>query len=183
MDRTVSFRIDDARLSRLDALVVKKGGRGPFLRQMVDAVLRSTGVQKETAPSPIVRSPEGTSDRIYLRLDPAEADAVRRHANARQMPAATWVTTLVRRHVDVSAPVEAGLREELLNCRQQLQRIGRNINQLAKAANTAALAENASEIAMQLRPLQKLRAEVKSAVDAIGQATMGELSYWDGPDA
>ena len=63
------------------------------------------------------------------------------------MTPATWAMALVRRHIGIAAPVDRELREELLNCRQALQRIGRNVNQIARAANKMALADNAAEIA------------------------------------
>ena len=71
------------------------------------------------------------------------------------------------------------LREELLNCRQALQRIGRNVNQIARAANKMALADNAAEIAGELQKVNDLRAAIGAAVEGIGAATKADLSYWE----
>src|SRR3546814_16242042 len=87
------------------------------------------------------------------------------------MTPATWAMALVRRHIGIAAPVDRELREELLNCRQALQRIGRNVNQIARAANQMALADNAAEIAGELHKVNDLRAATGAAVDGIGDAT------------
>src|SRR3546814_4929631 len=73
------------------------------------------------------------------------------------------------------------LREELLNCRQALQRIGRNVNQIARAANKMALADNAAEIAGELHKVNDLRAAIGAAVEGIGAATKAALVYWEVP--
>jgi hypothetical protein len=87
---------------------------------------------------------------------------------------------LVRRHIGIAAPVDRELREELLNCRQALQRIGRNVDQIARAANKMALADNAAEIAGELQKVNDLRAAIGAAV-GIGAATKADLSYWRFP--
>ena len=94
-------------------------------------------------------------------------------------PFTTWAMALVRRHIGIAAPVDRELREELLNCRQALQRIGRNVNQIARAANKMALADNAAEIAGELQKVNDLRAAIGAAVEGIGAATKADLSYWE----
>src|SRR3546814_6039074 len=96
---------------------------------------------------------------------------------------ATWAMALVRRHIGIAAPVDRELREELLNCRQALQRIGRNVNQIARAANKMALADNAAEIAGELHKVNELRAEIGPAVEGIGAAPKAEIVYWQVPGA
>src|SRR3546814_3125137 len=50
MEKTLGFKIEAAKLAKIDALAQKRGGRGPFMRQLVDAVLRQTGAAIEAAP-------------------------------------------------------------------------------------------------------------------------------------
>src|SRR3546814_1788867 len=50
MEKTLGFEIEAAKLAKIDALAQTRGGRGPFMRQLVDAVLRQSGAAIEAAP-------------------------------------------------------------------------------------------------------------------------------------
>ena len=177
----LAFRIEAGKLTMLDALARSRGGRGPFMRQLVDAVLRQSGVTfEETKPS--ADKEQSAQKRLpRLSLTDTEMIVLRHRAAERRMTPTTWATLLVRLRLGIAAPVDRELMEELLNCRQALQRIGRNVNQLARAANRMALADNAAEIADELRKLNELRAAIGAAVDGIGAATKADLSYWEVP--
>lgn len=177
MQKTFSFKIEDAKIAKIDALAQTRGGRGPFMRQMVDAVLRQSGASTEA--DAVAERETAASHRLYLRPTETELAVIRHRAKERRMTAATWAMSLVRRHIGIAAPVEHELREELLNCRQALQRIGRNVNQIARAANKMALADNAAEIASELQKVNELRGAIGAAVEAIGAATKADLSYWE----
>ncbi|OHT17823.1 hypothetical protein BHE75_04621 [Sphingomonas haloaromaticamans] len=177
MEKTLGFKIEATKLAKIDALAQTRGGRGPFMRQLVDAVLRQSGAASEAAP---VADREAAGEhRLYLRPTETELAVIRHRAKERRMTPATWAMALVRRHIGIAAPVDRELREELLNCRQALQRIGRNVNQIARAANKMALADNAAEIAGELQKVNDLRAAIGAAVEGIGAATKADLSYWE----
>ena len=53
------------------------------------------------------------------------------------------------------------------------------MNQIARAANKMALADNAAEIAGELQKVNDLRAAIGAAVEGIGAATKADLSYWE----
>jgi len=179
MEKTLGFKIEATKLAKIDALAQTRGGRGPFMRQLVDAVLRQSGAAVEAAP---VADREAAGEhRLYLRPTETELAVIRHRAKERRMTPATWAMALVRRHIGIAAPVDRELREELLNCRQALQRIGRNVNQIARAANKMALADNAAEIAGELQKVNDLRAAIGAAVEGIGAATKADLGYWEVP--
>lgn len=179
MEKTLGFKIEATKLAKIDALAQTRGGRGPFMRQLVDAVLRQSGAASEAAP---VADREAAGEhRLYLRPTETELAVIRHRAKERRMTPATWAMALVRRHIGIAAPVDRELREELLNCRQALQRIGRNVNQIARAANKMALADNAAEIAGELQKVNDLRAAIGAAVEGIGAATKADLVYWEVP--
>lgn len=180
MDKVLSLKIEGSKLAQLDALARGRGGRGPFMRQVVDTVLKQAGLDGETAISSPAPN-EHSGKRIYLRPSELEMTLIQSRAAERRMTPTTWVMQLVRRHLGAAAPVEPALREDLLNCKNQLQRIGRNINQAARAANKMALADNAAEIAGELEKINDLRIELGLAVEAIGAAAKGDLSYWEVP--
>ncbi|GAA5063508.1 hypothetical protein GCM10023208_34540 [Erythrobacter westpacificensis] len=177
--QTLSFKIERDKIAQLDALAEGRGGRGPFMRQVVDAVLRQAGAALSDTPVP--ERENAGSHRLYLRPTQTELAVIRHRAHERRMSPATWAMALVRRHLGIAAPVDRELREELLNCRQALQRIGINVNQIARAANKMALADNAAEIVEELHAVNELRGAIGAAVEGIGAATKGDLSYWEVP--
>ena len=67
-----------------------------------------------------------------------------------------------------------GLLAELAPIRMQLLRIGRNLNQAMKAANTAMLETGDKQIELELRRIADMRMEVSEQVTAVGEAMRGE---------
>lgn len=80
-------------------------------------------------------SPDRRSGRVYVRLRRDDEQLLQARAAARGMRAATYVSALTRAHLRRLAPLP---KEELLALRQsisELAAIGRNLNQIARAAN------------------------------------------------
>src|SRR3546814_16386106 len=76
MEKTLGFKIEAAKLAKIDALAQTRGGRGPFMRQLVDAVLRQSGAAIEAAP---VADREAAGEQ-RLSTRPTEPElAVNRH--------------------------------------------------------------------------------------------------------
>jgi hypothetical protein len=74
-----------------------------------------------------------------IRLRPDDQILLRERAAARGMPAATYVSVLTRAHLRSLAPLPT---EELLALKStlaELGSIGRNLNQIARAANQGQL--------------------------------------------
>jgi hypothetical protein len=73
--------------------------------------------------------------RLSIRLRPDDQLLLRERARARGLPAATYVSVLVRAHLRSLPPLP---KEELLALKRsvsELGAVGRNLNQLARAAN------------------------------------------------
>ncbi|WOF43538.1 MobC family plasmid mobilization relaxosome protein [Sphingopyxis indica] len=180
MDGWLSLRIEREKVAQIDVIARPYGGRGPFMRQIVDRLLAQAGVAPGDNPIPKEGTPAGK--RLPpLRLTEAELAVLRYRARERRMTPSTWAKTLIRLHLEIGAPVDDELRAELLNCRRQLQHIGRNVNQIAKAINRMALADGPAEIVEQLHAMNELRAAIGAAVEGIGAATKADLSYWEIP--
>ena len=78
MEKTLGFKIEAAKLAKIDALAQTRGGRGPFMRQLVDAVLRQSGAAIEAAP---VADREAAGEhRLYLRPTETELAVIRHRA-------------------------------------------------------------------------------------------------------
>ena len=104
-----------------------------LLKRLVDHMLQTAG-GAETATVEIVDRAARDS-RLTVRLHPSDQSLLRARAAARGMPAATYVSVLTRAHLRALAPVP---KEELLALKRtvaELGSIGRNLNQIARAAN------------------------------------------------
>jgi hypothetical protein len=123
----------DAR-QRFAAIANHEGmSESALLRRMILLMLQSTKPQSELATGLADRSMREA--RITLRLRSDDRQLLKERASARGMPAATYVSVLLRSHLRCLPPLP---KEELLTLRRtvsELGRIGRNLNQIARAAN------------------------------------------------
>lgn len=105
-----------------------------WLRRVVDSALRKA-VPAANGEELIESQPVARDARLYVRLTPEDRLLLRERAAARGMPSATYVSVLTRSHLRRLAPLPA---EELLALKRsvaELGAIGRNLNQIARAAN------------------------------------------------
>src|SRR5262249_19793028 len=109
---------------------------------------------------------------------PEDRRLLHERAAARCMPAATYVSVLVRAHLRGLTPLP---KEELMALKRsvaELGAIGRNINQIALAANKGATVAGpgASELQTFLKVCGGLRDHVKAIIKA-------NTASWEQPDA
>jgi hypothetical protein len=104
-----------------------------LLKRLVDMMLDAGGVSARVA------TPDGAriarASRLSIRLRPDDQVLLHERAEARRMPAATYVSVLTRAHLRSLSPLP---KEELLALKRtvsELGSIGRNLNQIARAAN------------------------------------------------
>ena len=117
------------------------------------------------------------SGRIYVRLRQDDELLLAARAAARGMRPATYVSALTRCHLKAVAPLP---KEELLALKRsisELASIGRNINQIAKAANegTRFPGYAKEEFRAMLKVCEALRDNTKSLLKA--NLTSWELGY------
>jgi hypothetical protein len=144
---------------------------------MIDRTLQ------ESDHRPLIDRPEGASrNRVSLRFTDVEIAVIEVRAAQRSSDRAGWIKALVRRHLALKSRVDDGLLAELAPIRMQLLRIGRNLNQAMKAANTAMLETGDKQIEPELRRIADMRMEISEQVTAVGDAMRGDVSYWAVPD-
>src|ERR1700686_3836125 len=135
-----------------------------LLKRLVDMMLQAgTAPDSEATGGRSVRV-----SRISIRLRPDDQNLLRERAAARGMPAATYVSVLTRAHLRSLSPLP---REELLALRRtvsELGSIGRNLNQIARAANQGERASgpNREDLRAILRVCEGLRDHVKGLLAA-----------------
>ncbi len=109
-----------------------------------------------------------------IRLRPDDQILLRERAAARGMAPATYVSVLTRSHLRSLAPLP---REELLALKRtigELGSIGRNLNQIAHAANQGQLVTSPgrSDLEAMLRVCSALRDNLKSVL-------LANLKSWE----
>ena len=169
----LTARIDAETLAAFDGYAEGRGGRSAVLRQLIEQAAATHGV------APHIERPDGmASTRISLRFTDTENLVIAHRAAQRSTDRARWIKALVRRHIGLKGRVDDGLLAELAPIRMQLLRIGRNLNQAMKAANTAMLETGDKQIEPELRRIADMRLEISEQVAAIGEAMRGDASYW-----
>jgi hypothetical protein len=104
-----------------------------LLKRLVDLMLHTAGGGETAAGAVADRA--GRDSRLTVRVHPTDQALLRERAAARGMPAATYVSVLTRAHLRALTPLP---KEEFLALKRtvaELGTIGRNLNQIAHAAN------------------------------------------------
>jgi len=130
-----------------------------WLRRLILSTLQSAGsVPTETASAP-TREAAARAVRLTIRLVRDDQLLLQARAAARGIPTATYVSMVVRAHLRGVAPVPKDELQALRRAIAELSVIGRNLNQLARAANQAGRVTGPSrdELRALLRACEGLR--------------------------
>jgi hypothetical protein len=171
-DQFIVARVSSDTKTRLRSLAKRQQlSESAFLRRLVEFVLLKTGL------SPIItETPAGArrAARLMIRLRPDDQILLRDRAAARGMAPATYVSVLTRAHLRSLAPLP---KEELLALKRtlgELGSIGRNLNQLAHAANQCQLVTSPgrNDLEAMLRVCGALR-------DNLKRVLLANLKSWE----
>jgi hypothetical protein len=135
-----------------------------LLKRLIDTMLQASNVANGAATD----GRASRMSRFSIRLRPDDQILLRERAVARGMPAATYVSILTRAHLRSLAPLP---KEELLALRRsvsELGSIGRNLNQIVRAANRDERASGPSRVDLRaiLKVCEGLRDHVKGLLSA-----------------
>lgn len=153
-----------------------------WLRRLVDAALCDARPPRDTAsPGSLGGSPSDGGHRgqrrvaasaarmrLNVRLRHDDRLILQERAEARGMPAATYVATLVRVHLRALAPLP---REELAGLKRsiaELGSIGRNLNQIARVAHQSGriTGPDRDDLRSMLKICEAMREHIKTLVRA-----------------
>jgi len=114
------------------------------------------------------------SSRVYIRLRPDDRLLLRERARARGMRPATYVSVLVRAHLRNLTPLPKDELVALKRSVAELGAIGRNLNQLARAANSGdrVVGPAREDLRAMLKVCEALRNNVKGLIKA-------NVNAWD----
>jgi hypothetical protein len=143
-----------------------------LIKQLLAVVLRTGALN---APPIVEVSNKPNRDaRLYVRLRPEDRILLRDRAAARGMAPATYVSVLVRAHLRSLAPLPKQELTALNRSVAELGAIGRNLNQIARAANQGSRVAGPApgDLLAILKACETLRSHVKSIIK-------GNVDSWE----
>ena len=143
-----------------------------WLRRLIETTLQSSGA----VPQCIARKDEEPRQaRLMIRLLSNDRALLSARADARGIPAATYVSVVIRSHLRGVIPLLKQERVLLIQSIGELSAIGRNLNQIARHANQGGpvLGPSRANLLALLRACEALRNHVRQLVDA-------NMRSWEG---
>ena len=169
MDRfTLRLPTDLAR--RFDAAAVARGGRSRYLRAIMETAAQ--------APLPAVEpaSPGAKSAKLTIRLTDADMALLEAEADRAGLLRTQWAVMLIRRRLHGRLQLTPPEAITLIGVRRELHRIGVNINQIARALNTAVM--EGSVLDLEIAQIAAFAAEIRGHLGGLDDAFAGNLAYW-----
>ncbi len=163
----IAARVKPETKARFRALAERRHlTESTMLKRMIDLTIRSV----DGDSGEVLQADHGLARqaRLYVRLRADDQLLLRERAAARQMAAATYVSVLVRAHLRSLQPLP---KQELVALKRlvaELGAIGRNLNQIARAANQGGriVAPQREDLRAFLNVCEALRDNVKTLVKA-----------------
>ncbi len=171
MDR-LTLRVSPDLIRRFDAAAAGQGGRSRLLRRLME------GAAQAPVPTSLEAVCAPRSGKLTLRLSEADLRLLEAEAAAVGLSRTQWSVSLIRRRLRDRPQFSRPEALALIEVRRELRRIGVNINQIARALNTAVM--EGQVLDLELAQLGAFQAEIAAWVEALGEAFDGNLSYWAG---
>ena len=169
MDR-LTLRVPPDLICRFDAAAASKGGRSRLLRRLME----------EAAEAPFPEPVEATSARLEaklgLRLTFADLAALEREAASRGQSRTQWAVALIRARLHGRPQLNRDEAMTFVEVQRELRRIGVNINQIARALNTAVM--EGAVLDLEVAQLAAYSTEIRAHLGGVRDAFEGNLAYW-----
>lgn len=164
-----NVRLSDELAERFDRAAAGQGGRSVLLRRLID----QTAGAVPGAPLLVAGRPA----KLTVRLTDGDLIALARVAAELGLTPNAWAAALIRRRLS-NTPTFSRIGEDtLIAIQTELRRIGVNVNQMARALNTAVLEGRVLELEM--AQAAAFRAELRDHLDGLRAALRGNLDYWE----
>jgi len=136
-----------------------------LLRRLVEQMLTSSGLEGSV---PAVAPADTRVARVTIRLMPDDRLLLHERAAARSIPAATYVSILVRSHLRALTPLPKEELAELRRSITELRLVGRSLNQSARALNrdSTAAPPGRAEVQAMIKVAEGLRDHFRALLKA-----------------
>jgi hypothetical protein len=161
----IAARVTADTKRRFAAVAHQQGlSESALLKRCVDIALSFAGALPSRAPEPV--EPVGRDARVCVRLRADDMLLLRERSAARDMPVSTYVSFLLRAHLRSLTPLPVAELAALKSAVAELSAMGRNINQIARAATRDEMptGPNLEGLRSILRALSALRDHVKALI-------------------
>jgi hypothetical protein len=167
----ISLRVSDEVAAEFSVLAATQGGKSALLRRLIADALDAPARR-------ILALPVGRPEKVTVRFRESEMRQLAEVSHQRGMTRTGWIVALVRSRL--GSPVEHSPDEHaaLRAIVRELNRIGGNINQIARAANTSVLQGRAVE--PDLSAIQEAKLVIETELAQLRNALNGNADYWDG---
>jgi hypothetical protein len=165
------LRLSDDLAARFDGWAAERGGRSPALRHLIE--------QACTSAPPSCNAPCRLGVRpmkLTVRLAAADGRGLDAAAGEFGLTPNAWAAALIRRRLHARPTFRRSDELPLLAMQAELRRIGVNVNQIARALNSAVM--EGKVLDLELAYLNDLRAEIRAHMLALHEAFEGNLAYW-----
>lgn len=164
----LSLRVPDDLLARFDAAAGGQGGRAPTLRRLMD--------QSAAGPPAPGGGLPARPLKLTVRLTADDGEGLAREASRMALTPNGWVAALVRHRLHGKPTFRPSETVALLAIQGEVRRIGVNVNQIARALNTAVM--EGKVLDLEIAYLDALRTELRAHMFTLREAFEGNLAYW-----
>lgn len=169
MDR-LTLRVTPDLIRRFDAAAASRGGRSRLLRQLME------GAAHAALPEGPDASPARLTGKLGLRLVPADLAVLEAEAARRGMTRTQWTVALIRARLYRRPQLNRAEALALIEVQRELRRIGVNVNQIARALNTAVM--EGAVLDLEVAQLAAFSEEIRAHLSGVRAAFEGNLAYW-----
>lgn len=169
MDR-ITLRLSPDLARRFDAAAAAHGGRSRYLRAVMEAAAQAP------LPAPQPRRSAATSAKMTVRLSNDDMAMLEAEAARAGLLRTQWAVILIRRRLHGRLQLTPPEAMALIGVRRELHRIGVNINQIARALNTAVM--EGTILDLEIAQLAAFAAEIRGHLSGLDEAFAGNLAYW-----
>lgn len=165
------LRLTDDLATRFDGWAAEQGGRSPALRHLIEQTCGAG-----TPPCEALGRLGSRPVKLTVRLAAADGRGLDAAAAEMGLTPNAWAAALIRRRLHARPTFCRSDELSLLAMQAELRRIGVNVNQIARALNTAVM--EGKVLDLELTYLDDLRAEIRGHMLALHEAFEGNLAYW-----
>ncbi len=166
-----NVRVPDEMAARFDAWAGARGGRSPALRHLIDRAcgdhVNSVGGGR-LGVRPL---------KFTVRLAAADGGVLAIAAAELGLTPNAWLAAVARARLSGRPTFSRSGELALIAIQGELRRIGVNVNQIARALNTAVLEGRVLDT--ELTAVDDLRRELRGHMLALREGFEGNLAYWD----
>jgi len=169
MDR-LTVRLSPDLLRRFDAAAARQGGRSRLLRRLIESAADAALPAASGAP------PRGAGVKLTVRLAPEDLAVLDAVSGAAGLSRTQWTVALIRRRLHDRPQLAAPEANAFIGVQRELRRIGVNVNQIARALNTAVM--EGKVLDLEIAQLETFAVEIRAHLSGLQAAFRGNLDYW-----